>query len=50
MFLVKSEQYLSDSVAGLFSVSSPSEAVAETPDLIVKSRIMPLQASDHPIP
>jgi hypothetical protein len=50
MFLVKSEQYLPDPVAGLFSVSSPSEAVTETPDFIVKSRVMPLQASDHSIP
>ena len=49
MFPVKSEQDLFDLLADVFGVSSPSEAIAVTPRLVVKLRAMPAKALDRTI-
>ena len=49
MFLTKSEQDLFDPLTGLFGVSSPSEAIAKTPRLVVKLRIIPAKVLDRTI-
>ena len=46
---MKSEQDLFDLLADLFGVSSSSEAIAVTPRLVVKLRIMPAKALDRTI-
>ena len=49
MFLAKSEQDLFDPLTGLFGISSPSEAIAETPRLVVKLRTIPAKVLDRTI-
>jgi hypothetical protein len=50
LFLMKSQQDCFDLVAGLYGFLMGFEAVIETPDGVVKQRVIPLKASDLTIP